>query len=124
MSDEHSNDKRRYHRIFYRATATLNTGTETRECDIVDISLKGCLLRFAEPWQSNLEAPCYFKLNLSDTTTIIMHVTPTHCVGNQIGFKCEHIDIESISELRRLVELNLGNTELLERDMQSLSEVV
>ena len=51
-----------------------------------------------------------------------MELTATHVVGNKVGFKCEHIDIDSISELRRLVELNLGSSALLERDLLALSE--
>jgi hypothetical protein len=30
------------------------------------------------------------------------------------------IDIDSISQLRRMVELNLGDSEMLERDLSSL----
>jgi hypothetical protein len=51
-----------------------------------------------------------------------MELTATHIVDNKVGFKCEHIDIDSITQLRRLVELNLGNSSLLERDLLSLSD--
>ena len=122
MSPETFNDKRRYHRIFYRAQATLSTDTLTRDCEIIDISLKGCLLRFEQPWQENIEKPCFLKLHLSPDVSIVMQVVVSHTVGNDAGFKCEYIDIDSISQLRRLVELNLGSSELLERDILALSD--
>ena len=34
----------------------------------------------------------------------------------------DHIDLESISHLRRLVELNLGDSSLLERELAALSD--
>lgn len=37
-----------------------------------------------------------------------------------LGFECQHIDLDSISHLRRLVELNLGDEELLERELALL----
>jgi hypothetical protein len=52
-----------------------------------------------------------------------MHVSVSHVVGNDAGFKCEHIDIDSISQLRRLVELNLGDSQMLERDLLALTEI-
>jgi hypothetical protein len=39
-----------------------------------------------------------------------------------LGFVCRHIDLESISHLRRLVELNLGDESLLERELAALGE--
>jgi len=38
----------------------------------------------------------------------------------RIGFACTHIDIDSAAHLRRLVELNLGNPELLARELSAL----
>ena len=42
--------------------------------------------------------------------------------GELIGFVCRHIDVDSISHLRRLVELNLGDEALLERELAALGE--
>jgi hypothetical protein len=37
-----------------------------------------------------------------------------------VGLRCDRLDVDSMSHLRRLVELNLGDPALLERDLQSL----
>jgi hypothetical protein len=121
MSPE--NDQRKFHRIFYNSEATLIYKDEQWTCDLLDISLHGCLLRFQSPWeQKNIEALYTLKLQLSETTSIIMNLSISHVIGNEAGFKCEHIDLDSISTLRRMVELNLGDSTLLERDLIALCQ--
>ncbi|MGZ4954088.1 MAG: PilZ domain-containing protein [Methylobacter sp.] len=115
-----NNDNRHFHRILYTAEAILSCEEKTWHCEIIDLSLKGCLLRFELPWEEDPEKLYTLALRLSEQVQIKMELTATHVVGNKVGFKCEHIDIDSISELRRLVELNLGSSALLERDLLSL----
>jgi hypothetical protein len=122
MTFEKNEEKRRFHRIFYSAEAVLAGEGKLYFCKIVDLSLKGCLLDFGEPWSGSLEKPYTLTLKLSDEVSIVMDLEVVHAAGPQIGFKCLHIDIDSISSLRRLVELNLGDSELLERELAALSE--
>ena len=122
MSSIENNDNRRYQRIFYKAEATLSCDERTWPCEITDLSLKGCLLCLEFPWEENLEKIYTLTLHLSEQSNIKMALTATHVVGNNVSFKCEHIDIDSISELRRLIELNLGDSKLLERDLLALTE--
>lgn len=112
---------RHFHRIFYTADALLSSHDQTWACQVVDLSLKGCLLRFDFPWQEDSEPLYTLTLPLSADMHIRMVVSVSHVVDNTVGFKCEHIDIESITNLRRLVELNLGDSVLLERDLIALS---
>ncbi|MDP1773574.1 MAG: PilZ domain-containing protein [Methylobacter sp.] len=117
-----NNDNRHFHRIHFAGEATLSCEGKTWNCEITDLSLKGCLLRFELPWEEDLEKLYTLTLQLSEEVQIKMELTAMHAVGDKVGFKCEHIDIDSISELRRLVELNLGSSALLERDLLALSE--
>lgn len=117
-----NNDNRHFHRIHFAGEATLNCEEQTWNCEIIDLSLKGCLLRFDFPWEEDPEKLYTLTLHLSEDTQIKMDLSVTHVVDNKAGFKCEHIDLDSISELRRLVELNLGSSALLERDLLALSE--
>jgi hypothetical protein len=47
--------------------------------------------------------------------TKVMHVE-----GRHVGLRCESIDLDSITHLRRLVELNSGDPGLLDRELGSL----
>ena len=115
-------DKRAYHRIFYNADSILSCDDKSWPCQIVDLSLKGCMLRFDAPWQENPEKIYTLTLSLSEEIKITMALSISHVIDNTAGFRCEHIDIESITALRRLVELNLGDNQLLERDLLALAE--
>jgi hypothetical protein len=117
-----NNDNRHFHRIHFTQEASLSCEEKTWGCEITDLSLKGCLLNFESPWQGDPEKIYTLTLQLSEESQIKMELIAMHVVDNKVGFKCEHIDIDSISELRRLVELNLGSSALLERDLLALSE--
>jgi hypothetical protein len=43
-----------------------------------------------------------------------------HVEGEHVGLLCRSIDIESITHLRRLLEINLGDAKLLERELKAL----
>lgn len=122
MSNLEDNDNRHYHRIFYQADANLSCQEKNWPCKITDLSLKGCLLSFELPWTEDLEKIYTLNICLSDQVQITMGLSVAHVVGDHVGFKCEHIDIDSISELRRLVEFNIGNCALLERDLLALAD--
>ena len=51
-----------------------------------------------------------------------MDVTVAHLNGTCVGVRCDKIDIDSASHLRRLLELNLGDADLLSRELTELSE--
>lgn len=51
---------------------------------------------------------------------INLDVIAVHSEENHIGFKTEHMDIDTATHLRRLVELNLGSESLLERELSEL----
>ncbi|MBE0470096.1 MAG: PilZ domain-containing protein [Methyloprofundus sp.] len=117
------NEQRHFHRIFYKSQVTLSHESTQWPCQLIDISLHGCLLRFDKAWQqNNLESLYTLTLELSEAATITMSVSVSHVIDNEVGFKCEHIDLDSISTLRRLVELNLGDSNLLNRDLIALSQ--
>ena len=121
MTFEKNEDKRSFHRIFYNAEAVLEGEGVRHARKIVDLSLKGCLLEFSESWQADEDTLYTLSLYLTSEISIVMTVSLKRTAGTQLGFQCRHIDIDSISRLRRLVELNLGDSELLERELAALS---
>ena len=49
-----------------------------------------------------------------------MDVWVAHEENKELGLKCKDIDVDSITHLRRLIELNLGDPDLLERELSAL----
>jgi len=116
-----NSDKRQFSRIAFDAPMTLTKGNEQWKSKLLDISLKGALVLRPDNWDENNKGN--FKLSIqldNNKLEIDMDVSLTHTEKEHIGFHCEHIDIDSITSLKRLVELNLGDEELLEREISNM----
>ena len=116
-----TNDNRLFTRIPFEASVQIISPEDTWDCDLIDISLKGVLVSQPESWGGALDDPFLLELKLHNSDTIIrMDVSVAHIESSHIGFRCEHIDLDSITHLRRLVELNVGDTEILNRELTAL----
>jgi len=115
-------EKRHFHRIAHDAPAVLKSSHGEIPAKVVDVSLKGCLLDLPVNATTTANQENFtVEIVLSEEIRIVMDVLQIHCKGTRAGFYCRHIDLDSISVLRRLVELNLGNMSLLERDLEALT---
>jgi len=121
MTDSPS-DRRRFQRIEFDAATELVQGDRRWPVELHDLSLKGLLVRRPEGWDADAEQPFEARVRLADDAEVRMEVAMTHEEGDLIGFVCQHIDLDSIAHLRRLVELNLGDEALLERELAALGE--
>jgi len=113
-------DKRHFQRIFFNAKAELESNGVKTECIVKDICLNGCLLQFESDWQATPDTLYTLTLSLGPDVGIAMQLSYAHSHQRLVGFKCENIDIDSITNLRRLVELNLGDSALVDRELSML----
>lgn len=113
--------KRRFFwRAAFRSPARLVTPDGETQAELLDISLKGALLNLPHPWEGHRGVKCQLFLDLGADTHIAMWCTTMHVEGSRVGLRCDNIDLDSITHLRRLVELNVGDHNILERDLASL----
>lgn len=120
MPTNSEKDRRNYSRITFDAPAklTLPSG-ETIETAIHDLSLKGIMLEIDTG--NKLENGAYrLLLTLSDDICIEMDISLSHQEVKYAGFICDYIDVDSMTHLRRLVELNMGDVTLLDREFHQL----
>lgn len=113
-------ERRNFWRAVFHSPVQLGTGSSHVEARLLDISLKGALLETGEPWHGKPGEECRLDLELAPGTTITMHCAVMHVEGSHVGLRCTSIDVDSITHLRRLVELNSGDPALLEREFGSL----
>ncbi len=123
MMTSEFNEKRQFHRITFQSDAILKSATSQWRCQVLDLSLNGCLVQFTEDWQQHSPEIYTLELSLSDDIDIIMELSMSHQHEKIVGFKCEYIDFDSFSNLSRLIELNLGDSQLLEQDLLALAEL-
>ncbi len=120
MKFDNTDEKRQFHRILYNAKAKLAVEDQFIPCKIMDLSLNGCMLKIDQFHLLMPDKHYQLYLELSDDREITMKLSLRHQQENMAGLQCEHIDIDSISQLRRIVELNLGDGDILERDLNKL----
>lgn len=120
MSDQARAEHRRFHRVAHDAFVSIADGGLHHTGRIEDLSLKGCLVRLDAAWAVTPERTYCLDVCLTEAVHIRAEVLLVHQEGPLAGFRCVGIDAESIGELRRLVELNLGDSALLERDLRAL----
>ncbi len=121
MSNEPEN-RRRFSRIAFDADSRLRTGDGEIPVNLLDISLKGALVTLADATRPPPAQELVLEILLAGHDAVIrMACEVAHAEGAQLGLKCLHIDLQSASHLRRLVELNLGDPDLLDRELARLS---
>lgn len=113
-------ERRKFSRILFDAHVELAQGEYHWRASLLDISLKGLLIQQQLPTDVKKEQPILVKILLSDNTSIAMTVSVAHQHHNQTGLMCTTIDIDSVSHLRRLIELNLGDASAAERELNEL----
>jgi len=114
-------EKRHFKRIPMDAPVTLNCGGRKWQSRLVDISLKGALVESPRDWNETPPQACILDLQLDGGVSIVMDGTVVHSENGHLGFRCDHIELDSISHLKRLVELNLGDESMLERELTELA---
>ena len=121
MSDSKDQERRRFQRVLFDAPAQLITAREVRDTGVVDLSLKGVLVRRPAGWRVLPDEGVLVEILLDrPTARIRMHAAVAHIEPDQIGLHCRHIDVASAAHLRRVVELNLGDAALLARELSML----
>ncbi len=115
-------NRRRFHRILFDAPAIIKSADNTYTSNIIDLSLKGALVSQPSNWDNAAGDQIKLEIQLLDTEAqIIMQGEVAHIEDGHVGIQCNQIDINSISHLRRLAELNLGDAALVERELAALA---
>lgn len=118
-------NRRQFTRILFSIDAQLEVEEQSYPVNILDISLNGALVS-APPNAANIINKLgilNFKL-ADDETQVCMHIAVVHVENEEVGLQCNAIDIDSVTHLRRLVELNLGDESQLNKELSQLTRSV
>ena len=127
METSDSIESRHFSRIPFHAGVQLHLHftNEVQMAQLLDISLKGALIETLQPSTRAFNGEiCRMVLSLgADGEHITMEGKVVHHEGQILGIECRHIDLDSMTNLRRLVELNLGDEQLLQRELAEVLKV-
>jgi len=115
------NDRRRFSRFPLDFDAELSSDDWQTNTRVTDISLKGALVERPRDFAAEPGAEVQLAIHGdNDAYTINMTANVSRLYDDHIGLECTSIDIDSITHLRRLIELNLGDSSLLNRELVEL----
>ena len=118
--DALGNERRRFRRIPIEGTVRLFSGSAMWTSTLIDLSLRGVLIDRPADWDGALGQRYRLDLRIEGGVMIAMGSSLQRICPDALGFACERIDLDSFARLKRLVELNIGNAELLNRELAAL----
>jgi hypothetical protein len=119
-------NRRTFTRILFSLDATLTINQIEQPVTLHDISISGALIKCSSGTSptENQAGWLHFSLN-DEESQVAMQVTVVHTKNKEkkaeVGLDCYAIDVNSISILRRLIELNLGDSSQLDKELSELS---
>ncbi len=113
-------ERRRYHRVGFHADAILKLPVGTISVEVLDISLAGALMKVDSKAILTEGSPGSLILRLSDEVQIKMKGEIIEHGDGKYAIRRVPSTPSDDHHLKRLLELNLGGSKLLERDIQTL----
>lgn len=112
---------RQYARISFAAQVLLQVQGQTHTVHLLDIALMGALVQTNTLQPLVLYEKCRLELPLADDGEgVTMSGSIVHLDGQHVGIACQHMDLTSLTRLRRLIELNTGDVALMDRELSHL----
>ena len=112
--------RRSFVRVAFDADSQVSQDDVIWPVELLDISLNGVLFKQPVDWRIHPGKPLFITIRLADRNKIRMEGRLVHITEHEAGCKCIHIDLDSITHLKRLIELNVGNDKFLERELWAL----
>ncbi|MDT8451664.1 MAG: PilZ domain-containing protein [Gammaproteobacteria bacterium] len=116
-----SQERRRFTRVPFIAEIVMQCGDEEWTCNLLDISLNGMLVEPPTNIKVNPSNPCAVALFLANDVVINARARIKHTDTDHWGLQYLSIDIESLKQLRRLLEMNFHDHDLIDRELSQLS---
>lgn len=121
MTEKSTHNLRHYSRIAFDVEVMLSVKGRELRVHLIDIALKGALLEASGAHGLVLHEPCRLVLALThdgESITMVGHIA--HLEGTHVGIECLEIDINSLTLLRRLIELNTGDPQRINQELSHL----
>jgi c-di-GMP-binding flagellar brake protein YcgR len=111
-------ERRKYQRIPFSADAEIKCRQKKYHGELLDISLLGALVKGGEEIPFEKGDVCELLIHLLESTiTMQFDVDLVHRDENKFGFRFVGEDTETMTHLRRLLELNLGSSDAIDKEV-------
>ena len=112
------NERRNFSRIEFNSEAVLIVKNQRFISTLEDISLKGALLHSDKNIILEKGDKLDFELKLDETDIVMQFKSILRYRKNdKFGLEFEGLDLECMQHLRRLVELNIGDSDKIKNEL-------
>lgn len=117
-------ERRHFSRVNFQADVFIWFEDNRYQAELMDISLKGALIRFGNKVPIQKGDMCILEFELSQSDIVLKAETIlVYSKQDNLGLKFNSIDLESMIHLRRLVELNVGDPDQIQKELFFLVNV-
>ena len=103
---------RRFRRIPFEAIVTIRTAQDTVSGELLDVALKGALVGTDAPVDLTLDSVCDLNIAIPDSPIKLdFRAKLVHQEDDHYGFLFTSEDLDTLTHLRKLIELNTGDVE-------------
>lgn len=112
---------RRFRRIPFAAEVTVHTGQKVWSGELLEVAMKGAMVGTEAVLPLPLGSQCRLNICLPDTPIKLHFLAELiHREENHYGFKFISEDLETLTHLRKLIELNTGDVEATRSELSIL----
>jgi hypothetical protein len=116
-----TDSKRNFSRVNFAANAQIELKYSVIEAELLDISLKGALMRPNTQPPVEKGTDCALKIFLHSSDVVLTFKAElVHIQQTDLGFKFLDVDIDTMTHLRRLIDLNIGDQDKITRELSFL----
>ena len=111
-------ERRKFHRVPFATKAEIKYAKNKYKGELIDISLQGALVQGKGDIPLEEGVSCELSIHLLDSEiTMQFDADLVHRQENKFGFKFTSEDTETMTHLRRLLELNIGSSEVIDNEI-------
>jgi len=105
-------ERRKFSRISFEGICQIESENASCEANLLDISLKGALVRTNQKIFIADGETCHIKIVFpSSDIELYFKAEKKHTFKDRIGFRFSETDVDTFTHLRKIIEFNLGDPE-------------
>ncbi len=113
-------NNRQFRRIPFEAEVSLSVDQDKWSAELLDVAMKGAMVGTDTPLPFSLGTKCNLCITLPGTPISLKFLAEmTHFEESRYGFKFISEDLETLTHLRKLIELNTGDTEATRSELSA-----
>lgn len=113
-------NNRYFRRIPFEAEVTVDFGQDIRSGELLDVAMKGAMVGTDTPFPASLGDKCSLCISLPGTPiSLDFEAELVHSEEKRYGFKFISENLETLTHLRKLIELNTGDAEATRSELSA-----